>query len=60
MASPSSADIIAAAQFVVTERNELRDLLGQVNASVLDKAPDGMSVAYLPAGLLTEIRARLN
>jgi len=60
MPTPSSADIIAAARSVVTERDELRNLLGRVNASVLDKAPDGMSVAYLPAGLLAEIRARLN
>lgn len=59
MSLPSSADIIAAAQLVVAERNELRALLCRVADAVLDKAPGGISVAYLPADLLTEIRARL-
>jgi hypothetical protein len=59
MSIPDSADIIAAAQLVVAERNELRALLGRVADAVLDKAPGGMSVAYLPADLLAEIRTRL-
>ena len=60
MALPDSAEIIAAAQLVVAERNDLRALLGQVADSVLDKTPGGLSVAYLPADLLAAIRARLN
>lgn len=60
MTLPDSAEIIAAARVVVAERNELRALLAQVTESVLDKTPGGMSVAYLPAELLAEIRAWLH
>lgn len=60
MTTPSSAEIIAAAQLVVAERNDLRALLARVADAVLDKTPGGMSVAYLPADLLAEIRASLN
>lgn len=60
MSLPTNEQIVAAAVLVVNERNELRELLAQVNDAVLDKAPGGMSVAYLPADLLAEIRARLH
>ena len=59
MRTPTAAEIAAAAQRVVNERNELREILRRVNHAVLDKAPDGMSVAYLPVELLDEIRRRI-
>lgn len=41
------------------ERNELFALLQDVAGSVLDTAPDGLSVAYLAADTLAEIRRRV-
>lgn len=59
MPLPSAEQIVAATLLVVSERDQLRALLARVDEAVLDKAPDGLSVAYLPAELLADIRARL-
>jgi hypothetical protein len=60
MRTPTAAEIVAAAHRVVAERDDLLELLARVSDAVLDKAPDGMSVAYLPVDLLDEIRRRIH
>lgn len=57
---PSQQQIVGAIRAIQHERDQLARLLRRVEAAVLDKAPDGMSVAYLPAELLAEIRARID
>lgn len=42
------------------ERDELFALLQDVADGVLDKAPDGMSVAYISATTLADIRHRVS
>ena len=55
-----SADpLIAAIDQLEREHDRLLNLIRRVEAAVLDKTPDGLSVAYLPAELLAEIRDRL-
>lgn len=55
----SAPELVAAVRGIQADRDHLLHLIGQVADAVLDKAQDGMSVAYLPAELLAEIRARL-
>jgi hypothetical protein len=56
--TPTAAELAEAVERVVAERNRLLELLSQVDGAVLDKAPGGMSIAYLPADLLAEIREK--
>lgn len=54
---PTQQQIVAAVSAMQAERDHLRQLLTRVADAVLDQTPDGMSIAYLPADLLREIRA---
>lgn len=56
--TPTATELADAVERVVVERNRLLELLGQVDGAVLDSAPGGMSIAYLPADLLAEIREK--
>lgn len=49
-------EIVLLVRLIQAERDDLRDLLVRVTDSVQDKAPDGMSIAYLDRALLTRIR----
>lgn len=60
MGSPTADQLAWAAYRLAEDRDRLLNMLSRVSDSVLDQAPDGMSVAYLPAELLAEIRDRLN
>lgn len=54
---PTQQQIVAAVSAMQSDRDHLRRLLARVADAVLDQTPDGMSIAYLPADLLREIRA---
>lgn len=56
---PTADQLAWAAYRLAEDRNRLLSLVTRVEAAVLDKTPDGLSVAYLPAELLAEIRDRL-
>lgn len=57
---PTGDQLAWAAYRLAEDRTRLLNMLSRVAGSVLDHAPDGMSVAYLPADLLAEIRDRLS
>lgn len=50
-------EIVALASQIQTERDELAEMVDGVADSVLDPAPDGMTVAYLEPDLLRRIRS---
>lgn len=49
-------EIIEQVYLMQSDRDHMRELLQQVCGAVLDRAPDGVTVAYLDRCLLTEIR----
>ena len=52
----TAEELVALARRIQHERDELLGLLRGVLDSVLDRAPDGMTVAYLPEPVLSEIK----
>jgi len=61
MSTPLSAEeLVEAVSSLQAERNELFALLRDVAGSVIDPAPHGLSVAYLRATTLADIRRRVH
>lgn len=49
-------EIVALVSQVQEERDELAEMVDEVADSLLDRAPDGMTVAYLKPDLLRRVR----
>lgn len=59
MAQLTADELVNLARRLQQERNELHELLTSVMDSVLDRAPDGLTVAYLSERVVSEIKRHL-